>query len=443
MATHVIMPKVDMDQETGTIVEWTRKNGDAVEKGEIIIIIETDKVAIDIESPATGILQGIRAEPAEIVPIGETIAYILEPGEQLPNEPESQDHDVSDSSQPAAVEPAINAIDVDATPVAHNIAKFHAMELSTIVGTGPQDRITKRDVQAALATKSSQVSEPERVYATPSAKRIARERGLNLNSIMGSGPGSRIQAADVLRVKESLVDVSPASSDGAKVVPLEGIRRTIAERMMVSYQSTPHITFTVKVDMSRFNEVRKQFNTKAEGSNQHKISATALLIKAVAWALKRHPYLNSSFQDDRIHLFSEINIGVAVALENGLIVPVVHNAIQKGIGEIATELNDLVIRARQGQLMPSDVSGGTFTISNLGPFGIEQFTAIINHPQAAILAVGVTQPEVVADSNEQIALRPIMRMTLSADHRVVDGAIVAFFINDLRHALEAPELLLW
>jgi len=227
------------------------------------------------------------------------------------------------------------------------------------------------------------------------------------------------------------------------MVPLAGMRRTIAERMTASYRQAPHITFTVRVDVSGFEQVRAQFNAKAQATGQPRASVTALIVKAVAWALKRHPYLNSTLHGDEIHLLPEVNVGVAVALEEGLIVPVVHDADRKSVGEIAAAVHDLTIRAREGRLAPVDVAGGTFTVSNLGPFGIEQFTAIINPPQAAILAVGATQPEPVVDEGGQVVVRPIMRMTLSADHRIVDGAIAARFLSDLREALEAPALILW
>jgi len=229
------------------------------------------------------------------------------------------------------------------------------------------------------------------------------------------------------------------------------MQRTIAERMTASYQMTPHVTFTVRVDMSAFEKARARLNARTEATGQSHVSATALIVKAVAWALQHHPWLNSTLRrrseqalrDEEIHLLPEINVGVAVALEEGLIVPVVRQADRKSVAEIAAEVNDLATRAREGQLMPADVAGGTFTVSNLGPFGIEQFTAIINPPQAAILAVGATRPEPVVDEAGQVVVRPVMRMTLSADHRIVDGAAAARFLTDLREALEAPALLLW
>jgi pyruvate dehydrogenase E2 component (dihydrolipoamide acetyltransferase) len=334
------------------------------------------------------------------------------------------------------------------------------VDLGTLEGKGKRGRITKADVIAA----AEDLAGPGKVRATPAARRIAREQGLDLAAVTGSGPHGRVQAADVAAGEQGL-DLrttsrsafirecthprhprpgAPETGRGeAVVVPLAGMRRTIAERMTASYQTAPHITFTVRVDMSGFEQVRAQFNAKAQAIGQPRASVTALIVKTVAWALQRHPYLNSTLGGEEIHLLPEVNLGVAVALEEGLIVPVVHDADHKGVGEIAAEVHDLTIRAREGRLAPADVAGGTFTVSNLGPFGIEQFTAIINPPQAAILAVGTTQPEPVVDEGGQVVVRPIMRMTLSADHRIVDGAIAARFLADLREALEAPALILW
>lgn len=439
MATTVIMPKVDMDQETGTVVEWLKHEGDPVEKGEPILVIETDKVAIDVESPASGFLQGIQAGPQEIVPIGTVIAYILESGEQLPDEAKTKA--VPAAPQPLSVSPATAQVDVSATPVARNIATTHDIDMTKIEGTGPRGKVTKQDVQTKLSTLPSKDKATSKVYATPAARQTARKQGVDLIDVTGSGPGGRIQAADVMAAAAIAPEAIPLSD--VEVIPLQGMRRTIAERMTTSYQTTPHIAFTIRVDMSGFEKTRARLNIKAKSANQPNVSVTALLVTAVAWALKRHPLLHSTLKDDGIHLLPEVNIGVAVALAEGLIVPVVHKANQKGIGEISTEVNDLAARARQGRLTPSDVTGGTFTISNLGPFGIEHFTAIINPSQAAILAVGTTQREVVVDENDQIVTRPIMRMTLSTDHRIVDGAVAAHFLNDLREVLESPELLLW
>jgi pyruvate dehydrogenase E2 component (dihydrolipoamide acetyltransferase) len=272
------------------------------------------------------------------------------------------------------------------------------------------------------------------VRATPAARRIARERGIDLALVPGTGPQGRVQAADVLAFE-------PAAA--AQVVPLTGVRRTIAERMTASYRTTPHIALTVRVDMGAFEETRAQLNARIEATDHPRVSVTTLLVKATAWALRQHPWLNSTLQGDEIRLLPQVNIGVAVALQEGLIVPVVREADRKGVAQIATQIEDLANRAREGRLTPADVAEGTFTVSNLGPLGVEQFTAILNPPQAAILAVGAVQPEVVPGDGGQTVVRPMMRMTLSVDHRIVDGAVAARFLDTLRKALEAPALLLW
>jgi pyruvate dehydrogenase E2 component (dihydrolipoamide acetyltransferase) len=439
MATEVIMPKVDMDQETGTISEWKKNNGDQVKEGETILVIETAKVAIDVEAPATGTLSGITAKPGEVIPIGVVIGYILGPGEAQPAG--------AAPSQPATAAKAIEktqaAISVDATPVARNMANAMGVELGTVKGSGPQGKITKQDVESAIA-KPVMALPDGKVNATPAARRIAGEMSVDLNQVAGSGPYQRIQASDVASYKPA-ASASPIvvpSSQQDEVIPLIGMRATIAQRLTMSYQSIPHIKFVARIDMTAFNQTRTSLNAYAEKVGGDKISATAMFVKITAAALARNPYLNASLKNDAIILHKDIHMGVAVALDGGLIVPVIHDVINKGIAQIAVETNSLSEKARKGQLQPADVSGGTFTISNLGPFGIEQFDAIINPPQSAILAIGATQNEVVPVNNE-IVIRPIMRITLSADHRVVDGAVAAKFVADLKAMLENPLTLLY
>jgi len=449
MATPVIMPKVDMDQASGTVVEWLKKDGEAVKQGEIILIIETDKVSIEVESQGSGILRGITASPGDIVPIATTIAYILQPGESLP-----QGATTAVSGEPA-LPPAPMTTPAKATPLARKMAAASGADLSGIAGSGPRGRVTKADVESVISSApvstgngKHQRARDGKANATPAARRIAREHGVDLLNIGGSGPSGRIQSADVLSYSPhptaGLSPFEPAHpAPEVEIVPLVGMRRTIAERMLVSYQSIPHITFTSRVDMTCFNRLRVEFNAHAEALGAGRVSVTAMLVRIVATALARHPWLNSSLRGEEIHLRKDINLGVAVALEAGLIVPVVHNADRKGIGAIAAEVDDLVARARDGKLVPSDVSGGTFTLSNLGPFGVEQFTALINPPQAGILAVGVTQMEAIPDTDGRVRAVPVIRMTLSADHRVVDGAVAARFVADLKKMLENPALLLW
>jgi pyruvate dehydrogenase E2 component (dihydrolipoamide acetyltransferase) len=442
MAVEMIMPKVDMDQDTGTVVEWQKKNGDEVKEGEIVLVMETDKVAIDVEAPASGILDGISAEVGDVVPIGTVIAYILEPGESLPESAKKTEPAEKPAGQPGAVvEPATP---VSATPVAQNMAAAHGVDLSSVTGTGKDGKVTKADVQAAMEGPPAPTPSGDgKVIASPAARRIAREKGVDLAQVPGSGPNGRVQGFDV----EAYTPTTPAGMPAPaaqrlepEVIPLVGMRKTIAERLTASYQNIPHIKFTERVDMTRFNDARQSLNAHAEKHGQPKVSATALLVKLLAATLQNHPWLNSSLNEETILLHKEINIGVAVALDAGLIVPVVRNADQKDVSQLAAEINDLAGRAREGKLVSSEVKGGTFTISNLGPFGVEQFDAIINPPEAAILAVGNTHPEAVPLADGQIVSRPMMHITLSADHRIVDGAVAARFITDLKSTLENPIL---
>jgi len=430
MATKVILPKVDMDQDASTIVEWLKNEGDQVQQGEMILVIETDKVAVEVEAPVSGILQGIRAQPGENLPIGTVIAYILSSGEQLPEQStvpvEKSVSRTSEYSKPAG-----------STPVARKMAEDLGVDLSQVVGTGVGGKITKGDIEAVISGSTEGVGGDGKVSATPKARRLARQSGVDLSLVEGSGPQGRIQADDVIAYK-------PADMFVDQVVPFQGMRRTIAERVTSSYQTVPHITFSARVDMTNFEVARAQLSAKAQASvgSDGRVSMTALFVKLLAMTLREHPLLNSSLVDEQIILRKAINVGVAVALPDGLIVPVLRAADQKTMRQITLEVDDLVQRARQGKLAPGDVKGGTFTLSNLGPFGIEQFTALINPGQSAILAVGSVQSEVIP-VDDQPGIRPVMHMTLSVDHRVVDGAVAAHFMADLKNTLENPALTLW
>lgn len=456
MATDVIMPKVDMDQETGTVAQWLKNEGDEVKQGEIILEIETDKVAIEVEAPASGILSGILVGVGETVPIATTIATILQPGETPPVGMKTAE--VAEDKTPFPNKPVRRTDwEVPITPVARNVAAAAGIDPAALSGTGSGGKVTRKDVEQSLAEPRLFGNGNDKVYATPAARRIAAEREVTLAAVPGTGPKGRVQAFDVLAYVEAAVKAPPvpeqfpaqaAEPPVVEVVPLQSLRRTIAERLTASYQSIPHINFTASIDMTQFNEARAKLNKRAEQIGEAHISATALLTKIVAQTLTNHPWLNSSFkkaqgdQGAEIHLYKQVNIGVAVALEEGLIVPVVQDAANKSVSAIAAEIMDLTTRARDRALDPFEVHHGTFTISNLGPFGVEQFSAIINPPQAAILAVGAAKPEVVPDANGQVVVRPIMHITLAADHRVIDGAVAARFIADLKTALEEPVLLL-
>ena len=416
MPVPVIMPKLEMSQETAVIVDWLKQDGEPVKKGEPIMVVETDKVTVEVESPSAGILRGISAKAGDTVPVTTIVAYLYQADEK---------------SEPTPVSPASSF----ATPVAARMAEAEGVELVHVKGSGPAGRIMKSDVAAAIEQKRR---------ASPAARRVAREQNIPLENVAGSGPRGRIQTPDVLNaiVQPASLPVERAPLDAPEVIPLRGMRRTIAERMQSSYQTAPHISFTARVDTTAMEQLRTRLNEHSERIKGPRVSLTTLFVKIVAHTLRRHRWLNSALRGDEILLFPYINIGVAVALPDGLIVPVIHNADQKGIETLAGEVTDLTQQARQNKLKPMDVANGTFTISNLGSFGIEQFNAIINPGQAAILAIGASQVEVIP-VNGQPEIRPILRMTLSADHRIVDGAVAAHFMMDLKSAMECPSLVLW
>ncbi len=437
MATPVIMPKFGMAQETGTIVEWLAKEGDQVSKGDVLLRVETDKVVMEVESPGDGLLAGIKYRAGDEVPVTEVIAYLLAPGEEPPGPQPASATPAPTTSAPPSTK------SINATPVARRMAQRAGVSLSDVAAmVGYERRLGKEEVQAYLAQKGKPVTPAvtgQKVRATPAARRASREHNVPLTAVPGSGPRGRIQEKDVLRFAIKSPEVAPVPGP-REIVPLTGMRKTIARRMQGSYQTVPHVTFTLDVDMSQAIAMRDRL--QAEVGAETKISMTAVLVKAVAWALGHHRWMNAQLVDDEIHLLSEVNIGVAVALDEGLIVPVVRGANAMGITQIAAAVNDLARRARANQLTPDEVTGGTFTISNLGMFGIDQFTAIINPPETGILAVGRIARRFVPDENDQPITRPMMTLTLSADHRVVDGATAARFLHDVKRVLEEPLLLL-
>ncbi len=384
MATPVIMPKTGMAQETGTIVRWLVEEGEHVEKGQPILEVMTDKVNMEVEAPASGMLTNITASPDDVVAVTQVIAYIAEPGEEV----------IEEERAAEVAQPPLEAV--------------AAEEASSVA-------------PAAKPAAARQASDT--VRATPMARRLAKEHGVDLASLAGNGPGGAITKADVLKAAERPAEPLAPRPPTARAIPLVGRRRIIAERMQQSSQQAPHVALSIDVDMS------------AAATTRGEASYTALMVQAVARALRQHRLLNSTLREDHILLFDEINIGVAVAAEDGLIVPVVKHADSKSLPDIDAELRDLSKRARAGELTLDDVTGGTFTITNLGMFGIPRFRAIINPPEAAILAVGsiVEQPVVIGGG---IHVRPMMAITASADHRIVDGVAVAKFLQDVKAALE-------
>ena len=448
-----IMPKFDMDQENATVVEWLKEEGDHIELDEAVLTVETDKVAIEVPAPATGKLVKLSAAPGEVVPVTTVIAYVLEDGETKEDLPVveaiskvattgvTEGQIIPEVPSPAKTQIEVTQQAGSATPVAARMAQDMGINLAAVPVAG--DRVTKSDIEAYLQIASIPVGRVK-VSATPAARRLSQELGVDLVSVSGSGPDGRVQADDVRSFESRTVPEVSRDGREADFVPLVGIRRTIADRMQSSFQVAPHIALTVNVDMTQLEAARDRMNTIAEKRDEKRISVTALLVRIIAWVIERNPYINASLVEDTIYLWRDINIGVATAIKDGLIVPVIRNASHKSVSEINNDLKDLSVRAREGSLTLEEVKDGTFTLSNLGMFGIDQFRAIINPPESAILAVGksVRKP-VVINNQDEIEVRPIMSMTLSADHRVIDGVVAANFLQDLVLAIESPEILLY
>jgi pyruvate dehydrogenase E2 component (dihydrolipoamide acetyltransferase) len=450
MPVPIIMPKFGFTLETCDIVQWLKADGDTVRSGDPICEVTTDKVNMEVEAPEDGTLIGLRYKQGDTVPVTEVIAYLLRPGESRAADLGAAVPSVSAPASVPDAMPSASPSGVTVTPVAQRLAESANLDLAQVKGTGPHQRITRRDVEAALATPADAAG---KLRATPAARHIAEQHGIDLNTVTGTGPRGRIQAHDVQAAREtaqvkavrlpptpSLPVTAPAatSADEPTRVKLEGMRRTIALRLQKSFQTAPHIFFEAQVETTAIDALRARLKARNE-----KLSVTALLVKVCASVLLRHPWLNATIDGEEVALWPAANIGMAVALDAGLIVPVIHHAERRSLREIQSAVDDLAGRARSGDLKVPDMIDGTFTISNLGMYGVDRFTAIINPPQVGILAVGRTQRLFVPDEHDQPVLRSFMTITLSADHRVVDGAQAAQFIQDLRQVLEEPALISW
>jgi pyruvate dehydrogenase E2 component (dihydrolipoamide acetyltransferase) len=388
MAISVVMPALEMAQETGKLISWLKKEGDSVAKGEPLLEIETDKAVMEIESPADGVLAGVKAHPGADVPVGRTIAWIVRPGEVPP-----ADEVVATSGRKTtAISPS----------------------------AGPASASVNQGAQSAAQT----------LKVSPKARRLANERGVNLSDVRGSGPGGEILASDILAVADSKTSTVAESASP--------ISRLMAERTTQSWTTVPHFFVVREVDAGALNELRKKLGAELETARGLKLTHTDLLAALAARVLVKHPCMNASWTREGVHVHAEINIGLAMAVEGGVVAPVIHNADKSDLAEIAAQRRNLSERARGSKLRPSDIAGGTFTISNLGMFGVDAFTAIIISPQVAILAVGRIADRVVAVEGRP-SVRPMMTLTLSSDHRAVDGARAAEFLRDLVEAISSPE----
>jgi pyruvate dehydrogenase E2 component (dihydrolipoamide acetyltransferase) len=425
MAIDVRMPKLGMTMQRGTVIEWLKREGDRVEKDEPLVRVLTEKITTELTAPASGTLARIVAPVKAKVPAGGVMAIIAEPGEELP-ELEVAAPPVAEVEAPevAAPRPEAPTPQVIASPAVRRLAKDLGVEISEVPTAGP--RITEEDVRRYH-------DEQARIVASPLARRMAEEESVDLAQVEGSGPGGRITEEDVLGV---LAQREVGAAALPQRIPFAGMRQAIAEHMVHSLQTMAQVSMNTKADVTELKATREALGTRWE----RKPSYIDLLVKAVAVALKEHPLLGARLERDEIVLPTEYNIGVAVALEDGLIVPVVHNADQLTLVEIGGRVKDLAQRARENALEVDEVTGGTITITNLGMFGIDASTPIINPPEVAILGVGRIVPELALVDGQVIA-RDVMTLSLTIDHRIVDGAPGAQFLQTLVGLLEHPALI--
>ncbi|MDP9194894.1 MAG: 2-oxo acid dehydrogenase subunit E2 [Acidobacteriota bacterium] len=437
----LIMPKAGDAMTEGKVVKWYKQPGDAVKKGEPVAEIETDKVNLDLEAESDGTLGAHAAKEGDMVPVGGVLVRILAEGEKDEAPAAAKAEPAAEKkSESADAEPQRRATDKKES-VKHTTGEYH----EAIEQRGP-----RRDRSAPEADESAASAETtDRLRSSPLARRMARDLGVSLESVQGSGPRGRIIAADVKNAKptparaESAAPaketakpapLAPAPSLETKIIPLTAMRRTIAKRLGESTGPIPHFYLTVDYDVTNLMSVRQQL-IDITGV---KVSLNDFIIRAIALALRHHPAVNASWGEDAITQHGEVHVGVAVATADGLITPVIRNADQKSVADIATEVRALADKAKNRRLKPDEYQGSTFTISNLGAWGIEDFTAIINPPNAAILAIGAAEPRPVVDANRQIIVRDRMKVTLSCDHRIIDGALGAEFLKTLRQYVEQP-----
>lgn len=431
----VIMPKLGMTMDEGTVIRWLKEEGDQVEKGEPLLEVMTDKVTMEVEAPASGVLRVILAKEGETVPVVQVIGIIAAPDEELP---EDVLPGVALEKERGTPERAV----IRATPTARQVAREHGLDLAQVTGTGPQGRIRRQDVLRAVEERDRlKVAGRVKVKASPAARRVARQSGIDLQKVVGTGPGGRIVVEDVRQAVAALREEKALLPAAAEVLPLVGIRKVTAERMSYSFGTAPHFYLTRQVDAQGLVELRERLLPTVEEKAGVRLTYSDLLVKMVAVTLSQHPLLNAAWQEGEIILNRAINIGLATAVEDGLVVPVIPQADQKSIAEIAVLREELVTKANEGTLSLDEISGGTFTLTNLGMYEVDVFNAIINPPQSAILAVGRIAEAVVAHKGQAV-VRPVMHLTLSADHRIVDGATAARFLRDLCQLIEEPLRLL-
>jgi pyruvate dehydrogenase E2 component (dihydrolipoamide acetyltransferase) len=434
MATQIVMPKMSDTMEEGVVVKWLRREGDRVASGDALAEIETDKAVLELEANMDGVVRKIVAHEDSKVPVGQLIAVIGSEDEDissligesssLPTQapppvaraastsPAATLSTAAPSSGAAARQATIVRERIDASPLARRMAEEAGIDIAQVLGTGPGGRVVKRDIEAFLAQRRDQPPRQPMPHVTP--------------------PAAAMEVAPSLEMKPAPVEAAGVDHTEQE---LSMMRKTIARRMALSKTTAPHFYITIEIDMERALALRQSLNELAVDDG--KISFNDMILKAVANALRQFPRMNVSYADDKIRLHQRVHLSMAVALDEGLITPVIRDCDRKSLGEIAREAKELGERARARRLKPEDYSGGTFSVSNLGMYNVEDFGAIINPPEAAILAVGtVKQQPVVVDGRLSVGHR--MKVTLSGDHRAVDGATAAQFLQIVKRLLEQP-----
>jgi len=461
MAVEVIMPKAGSEMEEGEIVQWFKNEGDHVEEGEVLLEIVTDKVNMEVEAEATGTLLKILAQAGDVVPVVQTIAWIGEPGEKIPGASESGEVAPAETIIEKKVDytPVKEVEKVDysglrATPAARAYARKKGIDLSKVKGTGPKGRIHKDDV---LDYKLN-----SKVKISPLAERIAKIEGINTESIVGTGPNGKIMKADIMAVLHGAqkVEAAPKAEVAQKApkapkapnenqwgvvetVPMSPMRKVISKRMSESYFSAPTFVVNVEVDMTELLALRKKVVDAIIEETGKKATVTDFISLAVIKSLMKHPYVNASLSSDEkeMYLHHYVNLSIAVGMDSGLVVPVIKGADKMSLKELVVASKEITTKALNGKLKPDEMADSTFTISNLGMYGVKSFVPIINQPNTAILGVSATVPKPVV-YNGEVTVRPIMTLTLTADHRVVDGLEGAKFMKTLKEAIENPLSLL-
>lgn len=423
MATAVIMPKAGMSMEQGTIIRWLKRVGDPVKKGDPILEIETDKVTMEIEAEVAGVLLAILEEPGAVVPVIQTIAWIGAPGEAVPAVEKKITPTIPVSSR---VAPAVSMLSetpslrmesssgkIAATPAAKCLAREKKIDLATLTPSSPSGVIKRRDVEAKANIK-----------VTPLARKMAAEREIDLYSVKGTGAGGKITVADIEALPRPV-----------EKIPLVGMRKVIAQRMAASKREIPEVTLTLSADVTALLTLRATL--KAQGKS---LTINDFVMYAVTRALSESPMINATLENEVVHLWPDVNLGVAVAMENGLVVPVLRKAQQYAISELVAVAKQQIKLARAGKLLPDAFLGGTFTITNLGMFGVEHFNPIINLPQVAILGICAVQERLFLEQG-QVKTRTMMPLCLTHDHRVIDGVCGMNFLNKVKGYLENPGML--